>query len=72
MTLPYQDPQLAVDQRVDDLLDRMTLEDKAGMLFHSVYAPGTGVYLEQFSCKLAGSGFDDVASTKETLGAAAT
>ncbi|SDT80280.1 glycoside hydrolase family 3 protein [Actinoplanes derwentensis] len=30
---PYEDPTLPVDQRVDDLLPRMSLEDKAGLLF---------------------------------------
>jgi len=40
MTHPYQDDQLDVDQRVDDLLERMTLEDKAGMLFHMLVFAG--------------------------------
>ena len=31
--LPYQDPQLPVGQRVEDLLSRMPLADKAGLLF---------------------------------------
>ncbi|WP_045746095.1 glycoside hydrolase family 3 protein [Actinoplanes rectilineatus] len=31
---PYQDPTLPVGQRVEDLLDRMTVEDKAALLFH--------------------------------------
>ena len=37
---PYQDAQLPVDQRVDDLLDRMSLEDKAGLLFHAMIFAG--------------------------------
>jgi beta-glucosidase len=37
---PYQDPQLSVDQRVADLIGRMSLEDKAGLLFHDMVAPG--------------------------------
>ncbi len=40
MTLPYRDAALPVHRRVDDLLGRMTLEDKAGLLFHTVTAPG--------------------------------
>jgi beta-glucosidase len=32
---PYQDPALPVPQRVEDLLSRMSLEDKAGMMFYA-------------------------------------
>ncbi|ORT57078.1 glycoside hydrolase family 3 N-terminal domain-containing protein [Streptomyces sp. CB03238] len=35
---PYQDPSLPVDARVADLLARMTLEEKAGLLFHTMLA----------------------------------
>ena len=31
--LPYRDASLPVDERVDDLIQRMTLEEKAGQLF---------------------------------------
>jgi len=32
---PYRDPRLSVEARVEDLLARMTLEEKAGLLFHT-------------------------------------
>lgn len=39
-TFPYQDSQLPLENRVEDLLSRMTLEDKAGVLFHTMVAAG--------------------------------
>lgn len=33
---PYEDPRLPVAERVADLLGRMTLEEKAGLLFHTM------------------------------------
>lgn len=33
-TLPYRDASLCIEDRLDDLLQRMTLEEKAGQLFH--------------------------------------
>jgi len=33
---PYEDPRLPVDERVTDLLQRMTLEEKAALLFHTM------------------------------------
>ena len=38
----YKNPKLSVDQRVDDLLGRMTLAEKAGMLFHTMIVIGSG------------------------------
>lgn len=38
--LPYRNPDLGVDERVQDLLERMTLEEKAGQMFHSMLGPG--------------------------------
>jgi beta-glucosidase len=38
---PYLDPALSPEQRADDLLSRMLLEDKAGQLFHSQIGMGT-------------------------------
>ncbi|RSH77593.1 uncharacterized protein EHS24_003153 [Apiotrichum porosum] len=36
---PYQDASLPVDQRVDDLVSRMSLEEKAGLMFHMMIPP---------------------------------
>jgi beta-glucosidase len=36
---PYEDPTRPVEERVDDLLSRMTLEEKVGMLFHPQITP---------------------------------
>ncbi len=39
-SFPYQDASLAIDQRVDDLMSRMRLEDKAPQMFHPILAYG--------------------------------
>jgi beta-glucosidase len=33
---PYEDPRRPIDERVDDLLAQMTLEEKAGLMFHTI------------------------------------
>ena len=38
--LPYRDPSLCIEARVDDLLSRMTIEEKAGQLFHFIIFSG--------------------------------
>ncbi|MBF4566659.1 glycoside hydrolase family 3 protein [Plantibacter sp. VKM Ac-2876] len=38
--LPYRDASLPVEDRVEDLLGRMTVAEKAGMLFQTMIAPG--------------------------------
>jgi len=37
---PYEDPRRPVEERVDDLLGRMTLEEKAGLMFHPAILVG--------------------------------
>lgn len=37
---PYQDPSLTVEQRVEDLLARLPLEEKVALLFHTIVGPG--------------------------------
>src|SRR5829696_4726476 len=35
---PYEDPRRPIDERVEDLLSQMTLEEKAGLMFHMIAA----------------------------------
>ncbi len=39
---PYEDPTAPVEVRLEDLLGRMTLAEKAGQLFHTGIVPGPG------------------------------
>jgi beta-glucosidase len=39
---PYQNPTNSVENRIEDLLARLTLEDKAGLMFHDIAMMGPG------------------------------
>jgi beta-glucosidase len=39
---PYQDPSNSVENRIADLLARLTVEDKAGLMFHDIITMGPG------------------------------
>lgn len=43
---PYEDPRLPVEKRVEDLLGQMRLEEKAGLMFHTVAEVGEDGSLE--------------------------
>lgn len=46
-TFPYQNASLCVDARLDDLISRMTVEEKAGQLFHTqIYLGPNGTFDE--------------------------
>jgi beta-glucosidase len=45
----YRNPKSRVDRRVDDLVQRMTLAEKAGMLFQAMIVVGSGDLAEQSS-----------------------
>ena len=51
---PYEDPRRPVAERVEDLVGRMTLEEKAGLLFHTMSSP-------------RGTGFPDMQSAEELI-----
>ena len=45
---PYEDPRRPIEERVDDLLERMTLEEKAAQLFHQgLVVPEDGSLADQ-------------------------
>jgi beta-glucosidase len=53
---PYEDPTRPIDERIDDLLGQMTLEEKAGLMFHPpILIPDDGTLLEGAS-PFGGSG----------------
>lgn len=42
MSPPYKNAKLPIDERVEDLLNRMTLAEKAGQMFHNMIMMGPG------------------------------
>lgn len=48
MAADYRDPNLPVDQRVEDLLSRMTVEEKLGQLRQTVFDVGADKSIEKF------------------------
>ena len=57
---PFEDPRRPVDERVADLLSQMTLEEKAGMMFHQGLGVGRGRRADRGARPVRGR--DDVGS----------
>ena len=51
---PYLDPKLPIEKRVDDLISRMTLEEKASQLGHTAASIPRLVKLRGFAHKRSG------------------
>ncbi len=49
---PYEDPRRPLEERVEDLLSRMTIEEKAGMLFHTMAALSPGDALGESAAEM--------------------
>lgn len=55
--LPFRDPSLCVEARVDDLLGRKSIEEKAGQLFHFIMFSGSNGTLAPESAELHSTDF---------------
>jgi beta-glucosidase len=60
----YRDASIPINQRVDDLLERMTLEEKAGQLFHDMMMMGPGGTLSQATTDFGIDGTEDLVGAK--------
>ncbi len=60
---PYEDPRRPIEERVDDLLHQMTLEEKAGLMFH------TFINVDPSDETFESAGFMGPVSTAEMLNA---
>jgi beta-glucosidase len=63
-TFPYRDASLPIDQRVEDLLRRMTLAEKAGQMFHDMIAMGPNGTLSQSIPEMSLESTDQVVGKK--------
>ncbi|MBC9822882.1 glycoside hydrolase family 3 C-terminal domain-containing protein [Terrabacter sp. MAHUQ-38] len=61
---PYEDPRLPVDERVEDLLGRLSLEEKVGLMFQTVIEAGADGSVLEMPGKISKSPTSDVVLRK--------
>jgi beta-glucosidase len=63
-TLPYRDASLCVEDRVEDLLSRMTVAEKAGQLFHTQIQQGPNGTLDLGNATVSRNSTDNMVGEK--------
>ncbi|GAA2686507.1 MULTISPECIES: glycoside hydrolase family 3 protein [Actinosynnema] len=61
---PYEDPRLTPEERADDLLGRLSLAEKVGLMFHTVIEPGPGGELLEAPGRISKSPTREVVGVK--------
>ena len=61
---PFEDPRLTVEERVADLLSRLSLEEKVGLMFHTVIEAGADGTVKEEPGAISKSGTSDVVLRK--------
>jgi beta-glucosidase len=62
---PYEDPRRPVEERVEDLLSQMTLEEKAGMMFHAMIGPNPDGSLVEGESQVGSISTSDMVRSKK-------
>ena len=61
---PFEDPRLPVEERVEDLLSRLSLKEKVGLMFHTVIEAGADGTVKEAAGAISKSGTSDVVLRK--------
>src|ERR671938_1084707 len=62
---PYEDPRRPVEERVEDLLAQMTLDEKAGMMFHAMIGMNPDGSLVEGESQVGSISTSDLVLTKK-------